>query len=57
MVRSGLTAPLCWCVDLDPEDRTTVTVRGASVVPTVSSHVRSEEHAAWKAFLAGHSSD
>jgi hypothetical protein len=50
MVRSGLTAPLRWCVDLDPEDRTEVNVRGTSAVPPVTSQVKSEEHAAWRSF-------
>ena len=50
MVRSGLAAPLRWCVDLDPDDRTEVIVRGTTAVPRVTSKVKSDEHAAWMSF-------
>jgi hypothetical protein len=40
MVRGGLVPPLRWCVDLDPEDRTQVSVRAAPV-PSVVTNLQS----------------
>lgn len=50
MVRSGLIPPLRWCVDLDPEGRTEVTVRAPSTVPTITAQVKADERAAWASF-------
>lgn len=51
MVRSGLVAPLRWCVDLDPEENTQVRVVSAPV-PRVSVEMKAHEDEVWKARMA-----
>lgn len=50
MVRSGLNAPLRWCVDLEPRGRTEVKLLAGSPVPTVAVCVKAQEEAAWTSF-------